>query len=257
MMVTLLINGQAVKAEAGSYLIEAVRGAGIKVPSLCYVRGLSPYGACRLCTVEVKDQGRVSLQASCCYPAKDGLEIRTDTPAIVKGRNLLFQIYLTRCPNVPSVRELAAEWGVTSTPFPLKDKNCVLCGLCVRACASLSKVHAIAFFNRGVARKVGTPYEAPSPACLACGACTYVCPTGAIQMEAETVKQLRRLSGLERKCRYMLMGLVSSKLCPNNYDCATCAFDQTMELRLGSHPAFAMGDAGENLAESAGQTENR
>jgi predicted molibdopterin-dependent oxidoreductase YjgC len=242
-MTTLQIDGRAVKAELGATVLEAARGVGIEIPTLCHVQGLSPYGACRLCTVEITEQGRKSLQASCCYPVSEGLQVQTETPAILKGRKLLLQLYLARCPNAPSVQELAAKWGVVDTPFPPKDEDCVLCGLCVRTCASLPQAEAIAFTNRGTTRKVGTPFGMPSSRCLACGACTFVCPTGAIQMEAETVVQLRKLPGVERKCRYMLMGLVPSKLCPNNYDCAQCAFDQTMELRFGTHPAFALAAA--------------
>jgi len=60
-----------------------------------------------------------------------------------------------------------------------------------------------------------------------------------MQMEADAVARLRRRTATERKCRYMLMGLVDSKLCPNNYDCRHCTFDQAMEYRFGTHPAFA------------------
>jgi predicted molibdopterin-dependent oxidoreductase YjgC len=238
-MVTLEINGKNVKVQPGATVLDAARGIGIKIPTLCHFEGLSPYGACRLCTVEIDDGGRQSLQASCCYPAKDGLKVRTDTPAIVEGRKLLLQLYLARCSRVPAVIKLAQEWGVTETPFSAREEECVLCGLCTRACASLLGVEAISMSGRGVSRKVSTPFASPTEDCLACGACTYVCPTGKIQMEAERVEQLRRKAGVERKCRYMLMGLVSSKVCPNDYDCAHCTYDQSFEFRLGVHPAFA------------------
>ncbi|HUT54085.1 MAG TPA: 2Fe-2S iron-sulfur cluster-binding protein [bacterium] len=248
-MIKLKINGQAVKVGPGTTVLQAAQGLGIKIPTLCHHEGLTPYGACRLCTVEINDAGRSSLQASCCYPAKEGLVVQTETPAISDGRKLLLQLLLARCSRSPAIIRLAAEWGVTATPFSPKGEECALCGLCVRACASLMKVEAIAMSGRGVSRKVTTPFGFMSEECRACGACTYVCPTGHMQMEAETVAQLRRQVGIDRKCRYMLMGLVASKLCPNNYDCAHCAFDQTMELRLGTHPAFSL--AADGKAASA------
>ena len=224
-------------------MLEAARALEIEIPTLCHREGIQPYGACRLCTVEITDGNRTTLQASCCYPVKDGLVVRTDAPAVVEGRKLLFQLLLARCPEVPAVRELAELWGVHETPFTPKNEDCVLCGLCVRACAELVGAEAIAFSGRGTSRNVATPFGFPSEACLACGACTYVCPTGRIQMEAETVARLRKRVGIERKCRYMLMGIVPSKLCPNSYDCRHCTFDQTAEYRFGVHPAFAVAAA--------------
>jgi len=242
-MVRLQIDGLEVKAEPEMTVLEAAQKTGIRIPTLCYQKGITPYGACRLCTVQITEGNRTTLQASCCYPVKDGLAVRTQTPEIVEGRNLLFQLLLARCPEVRAIRDVAAEWGVHNTPFTSKKEDCLLCGLCVRACAELMGAQAIAFTGRGTSRKVGTPFNFPSEVCLGCGACTYVCPTGRIQMEAEAVARFRKLVGLDRKCRYMLMGLVSDKLCPNNYDCRHCTFDQSMEYRFGIHPAFAIAAA--------------
>lgn len=242
-MITLQIDGHQVETSPEMTVLEAAQSAGVEIPTLCHRNGLTPYGACRLCTVEITDGGRTTLQASCCYPVKDGLVVRTDTPEVIEGRKVLLQLLLARCSNVPAIRDLAEQWGVSDTPFAPKDEACALCGLCVRACADLMDAEAIAFSGRGTSREVGTPFDFPSDVCLACGACTYVCPTGHMQMEAETVARFRKRVGTERKCRYMLMGLVPSKLCPNNYDCRHCTFDQTAEFRFGDHPAFAVGAA--------------
>ena len=242
-MITLEIDGRTLQAEPGTTVLDAARSAGIKIATLCHHQGLDTYGACRLCTVEITDGPKTTLQASCCYPVKDALVVRTDTPAVIEGRKLLLQLLLARCPGVPAVRKLAEEWGVRDTPFAPRNEDCVLCGLCVRVCREVMGVEAIGFSGRGTSRKVGTPFNFASDACLACGACTYVCPTGRMQMEAETVARLRKRTGTERKCRYMLMGLVDSKLCPNNYDCRHCTFDQAVEYRFGTHPAFAIAAA--------------
>lgn len=242
-MRTLEIDGQTVQAEPGMTVLEAAQSVGVRLPTLCHHEGLEPYGACRLCTVEITDGNRTTLQASCCYPVKEGLVVRTDTPAVLEGRKLLLQLLLARCSEVPAIRKLAEEWGIQETPFKPKREDCVLCGLCVRACSELVGAEAIGFSGRGTSREVGTPFDFPSEGCLACGACTYVCPTGRMQMEAETVARLRRQVAGERKCRYMLMGMVSDKLCPNNYDCRHCSFDQAAEFRFGTHPAFALSAA--------------
>jgi len=242
-MITLEIDGQPVRTRPGATVLDAAREAGIKIATLCEHQGLVPYGACRLCTVEITDGDKTTYQASCCYPAKEALLVQTDTPALVAGRTLLLQLLLARCPTVPAVRKLAEEWGVYDTPFAPKDEDCVLCGLCVRTCREVAQAEAIGFIGRGTSRKVGTPFGFASDVCLGCGACTYVCPTGHMQMEADAVAPLRRQPATQRKCRYMLMGLVNSKLCPNHYDCRHCAFDQAMESRFGTHPAFALAAA--------------
>jgi heterodisulfide reductase subunit A len=249
-MVTVKIDGRTVTADPGMTVLEAAEKVGIRIPTLCHVKGLPPYGACRLCTVEITDGQRTTLQASCCYPIKEGLVVRTDTPAVLEGRKLLFQLLLARCPEVPAIRKLAAQWGVHDTPFAPKGEDCMLCGLCVRACSQLVGAEAIAFSNRGTSRKVNTPFGFASEVCLGCGACTYVCPTGHIQMEAEAVARLRKQVGADRRCRYMLMGMVSSKLCPNNYECRHCTYDQAMEYRLGTHPAFAVAAARRSAVET-------
>ncbi|MBM4043786.1 MAG: 4Fe-4S dicluster domain-containing protein [Planctomycetes bacterium] len=249
-MITLRIDGQCVKADPTATVLEAAQKAGVRIPTLCHCEGIKPYGACRLCTVEVSNGARTTLQASCCYPVQEGLVVRTDTPAVLEGRKLLFQLLLARCPDVPAIRKLAEEWGVPNTPFKPKGEECALCGLCVRACAELIRAEAIAFSGRGTSRKVTTPFGFPTDTCLGCGACAYVCPTGRIQMEAEAVARLRKLVGAQRKCRYMLMGMVPSKLCPNNYECRGCTFDQAVEYQLGIHPAFAIAATRQQLGTS-------
>ncbi len=240
-MVSLQIDGRKVQATPGMTVLEAANSIGVKIPTLCYFKGVEPYGACRLCTVEISVGGKTSFQASCCLPVKDGLIVRTKSPAVLKGRKLLLELLLARCSDNPKIRKFAAKWGVHESRFAPRDEDCILCGLCARMCSQYMGPEAIAFHGRGIWRKVGTPFGSASEVCVACGACTFVCPTGKIQMEAETTARLRKKVGTDRKCRYMLMGMVSSKLCPSNYNCRNCAFDQTMEYRFGTHPSFAFG----------------
>lgn len=105
------------------------------------------------------------------------------------------------------------------------------------------------FVNRGIRRYVGTPFDMPSEDCIGCGSCSYVCPTGAMKMEHENVLRWRNLPGPLRECRYMRMGFISHKICPNNYECWNCEVDQRMEDLAKTHPVFILKQAREKERE--------
>lgn len=238
-MIALKIDGRKIRVPEGTTVLQAARQAGIEIPHLCDHEGILSYGACRMCTVEIAKDGRTRLQASCTCPAEDGIEVATDTPAVQEGRKIILEFLLARCPDSEPIREFASRWGVGKTRFEKQEKDdCILCGLCVRACSQIVGAEAVGFSGRGLSRKVETPFGYHPDSCVGCGLCTYVCPTGHIQMEAETAQRLRRPVGTERTCRYMLMGLVSSKTCPQNVECRSCPYDQYMEFALKDHPAF-------------------
>lgn len=238
-MVPLTINGNRLKAPEGATVLEVATSAGIEIPHLCHHEGIRPYGACRLCTVEITQNGRTRLQAACTYPVSAGIEVLTDSPRVVSGRRIVLELLLARCPDVKPVRDYARRWGVRKTRFAAKERDdCVLCGLCVRACQEVIGAEALAFSGRGVARKVDLPFGVYPESCIGCGLCTYVCPTGKMQMEAKTAIRLRQPVGTERRCRYMLMGVASYKTCPENVECWQCPYDQLMEFALGTHPAL-------------------
>ncbi len=239
-MVALTIDGRKAQVKKDTSILNAAKSIGIEIPTLCYHEELEPYGACRLCTVEVIEEGRKSLITSCNHPVQDGIEVHTNTEAVIKIRKLIVELLLARCPEVKRIQELARSFGITiyNTRFSLKDKKCILCGLCVRACREIVGVNAISFTQRGTNREVETPFKIDSDVCIGCGLCTYVCPTGAIQMEFETVKKFKKIPGPERPCRFMLMGLIPYGRCSNSYQCWHCEVDQRMEDLFGTHPAF-------------------
>jgi bidirectional [NiFe] hydrogenase diaphorase subunit len=235
-----MLNGKKRTAGDGTTVLEAARAAGIDIPALCAHDDLEPYGACRLCIVEVREPGkkRSRVVASCLYPVKEGLEIRTDTPRIEKLRKFLLELLLARSPGAPYVRELAAKHGVTKSRFSKLNDDCILCGLCVRVCSEVVGADAIGFAQRGIGRAVESPFGIDHSRCIACGACAYVCPTDAIDMEYERVIELRRAGG-EHPCRYTLMGFLSDAVCSLNYECFRCEIDQRFREEAGTHPMLA------------------
>ena len=188
--VTVTINGKPYRATEGEILLAVALREKIAIPHLCYEPSLDPYGACRLCMVEVVKRGKREMTTACTLLAAEGLEVLTDTPEIVKHRNILFELYLAEAPQSEVIRALAARYGVTKTRFLKKldttdslGNKCVLCGLCVRACNEIMGAGAIGFVNRGPYTVVNTPYFEPTKDCYGCGTCVKVCPTNAVEME--------------------------------------------------------------------------
>jgi len=180
----ITIDGKEVDAEPGQTILEVARINGIHIPTLCYHPALKPFGACRLCSVEIERHGRKRVVTACNYPVEDGLEVRTNSPEIIEIRKMLIELLLARCPEEKRIQELAREYGVAEprSRFTLENEHCILCGLCARVCEELVGVSAINFIGRGVERKVGTPYEELSDDCIGCGSCALVCPTEAIRL---------------------------------------------------------------------------
>jgi len=191
-MVNLTIDGRQVQAEEGATVLEVARDNNIYIPALCSNEGVMPYGACRLCLVEMTTaSGRERLVASCLYPAEEGLVVKTSTERLVNNRKMIMELLLARCPNNEVIQDLARRLGVDKTSFKLESENCILCGLCVRACEEVVGVSAISLVNRGVNREVSAPFYEASDVCIGCGSCAYVCPLDAIQMEdAEGIRTI-------------------------------------------------------------------
>lgn len=183
-MVKLTIDGKAVEVKEDSTVLEAANEAGIYVPTLCYHESLSPGGSCRLCTVEIMANGKSGLAAACEYPVEPGLEISTDSPRVKEARRLAVELLLAQRPRSAKVQELAQKLGIEQPAFTLKEEECILCELCVRACHEIVGVDAITFMTRGKDRAVDEASVVhSSDKCIGCDTCAYVCPTEAITVE--------------------------------------------------------------------------
>jgi bidirectional [NiFe] hydrogenase diaphorase subunit len=174
--VTIEVNGVSVEVEHGTTLLEAAQFLGFPIPTLCHMEGLSPYGACRLCLVEIEDGGKSSLVSSCTYQAREGLKVRTASSRVVRTRKMIIELLLASCPQSKTIQDLAAAHEVKQQRFRQEYEDCILCGRCVRMCAEQMMAGAIGFQGRGESRRIGTPFDMRSEVCRQCGACIYVCP---------------------------------------------------------------------------------
>ncbi len=204
--ISLKINGINVSAPAGSTILEAARIAGIKIPTLCFLKEINEIGACRMCIVEVK--GARNLVAACVHPINEGMEVLTNTPKIIESRKRTLELILSdhekKCLSCVrngkcELQELCQELGVadedyfegesnhydldTSAAHMIRDNNkCILCRRCSAVCEKVQTVGVIGPNNRGFDTFIGSPFEMGlgDTSCVSCGQCIAACPTGAL-----------------------------------------------------------------------------
>ena len=180
------INGRNIEVQTEKTILELADEMEIEIPTLCHHDGLEPYGACRLCIVEINSNGNKKLDTSCTRYVEDGMVINTETEEIIEKRRFIAELLLARVPDSKELEEKFQKLGVTETRFETRDYGCVLyCGRCVRACQEEIGVEAISFVGRGYDTKVDTPFSIDSDVCIGCGACAEICPTGTIEVEDE------------------------------------------------------------------------
>jgi NADH-quinone oxidoreductase subunit G/NADP-reducing hydrogenase subunit HndD len=199
------VNKKIIQARKGDTILDTLNKNGIKVPTLCNLKGLSPTGACRICVVEV--EGITNLVTSCSYPVREGMKIQTHSPRVVKARKTLVELLLSNHPDDClycerngncELQDLAVELNIRerrisgkkprhrldlSSPSVVRDPaKCILCGRCVRTCDEIQSVSTLEFLNRGSKTIIGTTMnrDLNFSSCIACGQCVMVCPTGAL-----------------------------------------------------------------------------
>jgi NADH dehydrogenase/NADH:ubiquinone oxidoreductase subunit G len=194
---TITADGKKIEAPPESSLLASLLREGFKIPTLCHHEAVAPYGACRLCLVEVNQKGWDAdwwkLTTSCNFPVLDGLTVRTESEKILKHRRLVIELILARCPDSPQIKEMAGRLGIRDTRLRKQHEDCILCGLCSRVCDQVVGVHALTFHGRGGYKNMSTPFEEGSSECIACGACVYVCPVQCIKLhQSETSRTIDR-----------------------------------------------------------------
>jgi NADH dehydrogenase/NADH:ubiquinone oxidoreductase subunit G len=188
--IRMQIDGREVRAETGMTILEAARGAGISIPTLCYHEELAPFGGCRLCVVEVETRGGKTMVASCVHQAEDDLVIATRSDRIERIRRNILELLLAHAPDSPLLQELAEEYGADKHRFEQEASFCIHCGLCVRYCAEIKKEHAVGFIDRGIRKEIGFLPEIAAKECNDCKECFPLCPTSYLQAAFVLVESL-------------------------------------------------------------------
>jgi len=178
--IVLQIDGTKVRATEEMTILDAARNAGISIPTLCHNEKLEPYGACRICTVEVESGGRTSLAAACVRPVEKDLIVKTRSEKVDRIRKMLVQEALAHASDSAELRNLAQQYGADKDRFEQESSLCILCGLCVRYCAEIKKKDALAFLDRGVKREISFIPDVASKECWNCKECFSLCPTSAL-----------------------------------------------------------------------------
>ncbi len=217
-VVTLQMDGRDVTAHDNQMLIEVARDSGIRIPKLCYVSGLSSYGGCRLCLVEV--EGSSKLLAACTTAAAEGMQVRTVSPRLNEYRRMILEMLFAERNHVCSVcvsnghcemQWLAQHLEIDHIRFPyvypnlpvdashgrfvLDQNRCILCTRCVRVCQEIEGAHTWDVMGRGAQCMVITDLAQPwgeSESCTSCGKCVQVCPTGALSEKGRSVAEMSK-----------------------------------------------------------------
>jgi NADP-reducing hydrogenase subunit HndD len=211
--IKLKINNIEVEVPQGATILEAARKIGIEIPTLCYMKEVNAIGACRVCVVEVK--GARTLLASCVIPATEGMEVITNSAAVVKARRATLELTLSnhrmdcltclRSQNC-ELQKMAKDFGIQEVRFPsdktepqiedstlhlVRDNSkCILCRRCVAVCKHYQSVGVIGPNDRGFATHISCAFDRnlDEVPCVSCGQCITVCPTGALTERDETDK---------------------------------------------------------------------
>ena len=200
--VTLTIDGATVRAPKGRSVLDVAVEYGICIPHLCHVPTLSDFGACRLCIVERVENGRSKVTTSCTLLVQDDMVIRTNTEKIRKLRRNIAELLVAEAPNSRAVQDIAVRCGVTKVRYPFRNKNCTLCGRCVRVCAEMWGARAIGFVGRGKERHVDFPFGVRPDFCKECNSCIQLCPMTITPCDGPMAPGEERLCG---KCAAQLM----------------------------------------------------
>jgi bidirectional [NiFe] hydrogenase diaphorase subunit len=215
---TLKIDGRDVGAREDQTILEVARENGIDIPTLCNLDGLSAYGGCRLCLVEIK--GIPKLLPACMTEVEERMEVTTNSERLQKYRKNILELYFTERNHVCSVcvsngncelQRMAQEIGMTHVHFPyqypetavdasherfvLDENRCILCTRCVRVCDEIEGAHTLDVKGRGIDARIITDLDqswGASDTCTLCGKCVHVCPTGALFEKGKSVGEMSK-----------------------------------------------------------------
>ena len=224
-MINLKINGMDVSVPAGTTILEAAREIGIEIPTLCFMKEMNEIGACRICVVEANEGRGFRIVASCVYPVTEGMEVKTNSKAVIEARKMTLELLLSthdrKCLSCVrsgncEFQKLCNDYGIEdeskfdgdkphyeldkTSPHMIRDNNkCVLCRRCVAACHA-QHVGVIGANDRGIDTNVACAFEKGLGAtgCVSCGQCIISCPTGALTEKDDTDKVIDAINDPEK-----------------------------------------------------------
>lgn len=199
------INNIPIEVAEGVTILQAAKSIDIKIPTLCFLQGIEPAGACRVCLVEV--DGIKDPVASCSMPVSEGMKIHTNSHLVREARKTVVELLLSEhhgeCQTCErgkdcELQRIANEVGVKhvrytgektrkmvdcSTPALVRDSSkCISCRRCVAVCGQIQGVGSISPQGRGFKSYIGPAFcsDLDSVTCVQCGQCSAICPVGAI-----------------------------------------------------------------------------
>jgi iron-only hydrogenase group A len=217
--ISMSVDGRSVSVSAGVTILDACAAAGVKIPTLCRLEGVSSNASCGLCVVEV--EGAKSLVRSCVQAATPGMKVQTMSARVIEARRTILELLLANHPadclaclrdGTCELQAQAERLGVRRGAYVrtrkspeiddsgdaiLRDNDkCILCGRCIAVCSDMQGVQAIDFAGRGLRTRVA-PFKdsgLSASVCVSCGQCTLVCPTGALTERDETDQVMAALA---------------------------------------------------------------
>ncbi len=213
------VNNTSIEARKGETILDALNRSGIKVPTLCHLKGKFPSGSCRMCVVENVKTNK--LVTSCSTPVEEGMKILTNSPRVTESRKTIVELLLSNHPDdcLYCVRNKNCELQDLSEVLNVRERRirgpknhnhldrasasivrdpdkCILCGRCVRVCEEVMGVACIDFINRGSNSVIGVAFRESlnTSSCVNCGQCIMVCPTGALSEKSHLTELLSMLA---------------------------------------------------------------